>query len=57
MSTTSATTERVKRPSIQTSKLSGPDANGHVDWQCSVDKSELVKVFEGYHPDLLAVME
>ncbi|KAJ9165487.1 FAD/NAD(P)-binding domain-containing protein [Coniochaeta hoffmannii] len=27
------------------------------DWQCSVDKSELVKVFEGYHPSLLAVLD
>jgi salicylate hydroxylase len=27
-----------------------------LDWQCSVDKSELFKVFEGFHPKLLAVM-
>lgn len=27
------------------------------DWQCSVDKSEVLKVFEGYHPSLLAVMD
>ncbi|OIW33066.1 FAD/NAD(P)-binding domain-containing protein [Coniochaeta ligniaria NRRL 30616] len=27
------------------------------DWQCSVDKSEVLKVFEGYHPSVLAVID
>lgn len=34
-----------------------PQANNDPDWQCSVDKSEVLKVFEGYHPSLLAVIE
>ncbi|KAB5515523.1 FAD binding domain-containing protein [Coniochaeta sp. 2T2.1] len=27
------------------------------DWQCSVDKSEVLRVFEGYHPSILAVID